>query len=70
MISKTFNEWSAAGYQIKKGSKGTLTPAGYKFSDQQVRVYHPPRKSWYQYDDKDDWDNPYAEQAYEATWGS
>ena len=57
---KTFQQWSDAGYQIKKGSKATWFDGVAKFSHDQV-VRHEPhlKRKWSNadgpWDDMDDW---------------
>jgi len=42
---KTFNEWSALGYKIIKGSKATWVDGVAKFSTSQVTRYMPTKKT-------------------------
>jgi hypothetical protein len=37
MIWKTFDEWSASGYLIIKGSKGVKVQGQWKFSNRQIK---------------------------------
>jgi hypothetical protein len=56
MIWKTFNDWSAEGYKIKKGSKATWFEGVAKFNESQV-VQHIPRlrRKWRSAEGPWDW---------------
>lgn len=73
MELRTFNEWSAAGYSILKGSKATWVDNVAMFSREQV-MKKPPRTSrrYRGYPvsyDQYDWDDPWEDIARQAAWG-
>lgn len=72
MDYRTFNEWSSAGYKIKKGSKAKWIDDVPMFSEKQVTKYTKPSRTWgYSYSaEYPDWDDPFEDMARAAAWGN